>query len=135
MRDRRMVHWILEKLEPRQMMAVDVHFSIDALQSVHPISRYIYGVNQSPAGYANATMFRSGGSEYRINGNNARLLDVQELLSDSGLGREMHVIVGQGQLDTVLRATPCLLYTSDAADERSGEDLGGRRIIKKKKDR
>ncbi|CAN1515352.1 Smc Chromosome segregation ATPases [Microbacteriaceae bacterium] len=52
------------------------------------------------------TLFRSGGSEYAINGDPCRLLDVQELLSDSGLGREMHVIVGQGQLDNVLRATP-----------------------------
>lgn len=52
------------------------------------------------------TMFRSGGSEYAINGNHARLLDVQELLSDSGIGREMHVIVGQGQLDAILQATP-----------------------------
>ncbi len=52
------------------------------------------------------TMFRSGGSEYAINGSGCRLLDVQELLSDSGIGREMHVIVGQGQLDTILRATP-----------------------------
>ncbi len=52
------------------------------------------------------TMFRSGGSEYAINGSSVRLLDVQELLSDSGIGREMHVIVGQGQLDAVLRASP-----------------------------
>lgn len=52
------------------------------------------------------TMFRSGGSEYAINGASARLLDVQELLSDSGIGREMHVIVGQGQLDAILQATP-----------------------------
>ncbi len=52
------------------------------------------------------TMFRNGGSEYAINGTTCRLLDVQELLSDSGIGREMHVIVGQGQLDSVLRATP-----------------------------
>ena len=52
------------------------------------------------------TMFRNGGSEYAINGHPARLLDVQELLSDSGIGREMHVIVGQGQLDTILQATP-----------------------------
>ncbi len=52
------------------------------------------------------TMFRSGGSEYAINGSSCRLLDVQELLSDSGIGREMHVIVGQGQLDTILHATP-----------------------------
>ncbi|WP_029150031.1 chromosome segregation protein SMC [Microbacterium indicum] len=52
------------------------------------------------------TLFRNGQSEYAINGETCRLLDVQELLSDSGLGREMHVIVGQGRLDTVLRATP-----------------------------
>ncbi len=52
------------------------------------------------------TMFRGGGSEYAINGTPCRLLDVQELLSDSGIGREMHVIVGQGQLDTILHATP-----------------------------
>ncbi len=52
------------------------------------------------------TMFRNGGSDYAINGTSCRLLDVQELLSDSGIGREMHVIVGQGQLDAVLRATP-----------------------------
>src|SRR5680860_833139 len=51
-------------------------------------------------------MFRSGGSEYQINHAPVRLLDVQELLADSGIGREMHVIVGQGQLDTILRATP-----------------------------
>lgn len=52
------------------------------------------------------TLFRNGGSEYAINGETARLLDIQELLSDSGIGREMHVIVGQGQLDTILHATP-----------------------------
>ncbi|WP_136088622.1 chromosome segregation protein SMC [Auritidibacter ignavus] len=52
------------------------------------------------------TLFRAGGSEYQINGSPARLLDIQELLSDSGLGREMHVIVGQGQLDRIFHATP-----------------------------
>ncbi|WP_332761853.1 chromosome segregation protein SMC [Pseudarthrobacter sp.] len=52
------------------------------------------------------TLFRTGGSEYAINGASCRLLDIQELLSDSGMGREMHVIVGQGQLDKVLHATP-----------------------------
>uniref|UniRef100_UPI0020A6CDC7 chromosome segregation SMC family protein n=1 Tax=Arthrobacter sp. H41 TaxID=1312978 RepID=UPI0020A6CDC7 len=52
------------------------------------------------------TLFRAGGSEYAINSKSCRLLDIQELLSDSGMGREMHVIVGQGQLDRVLGATP-----------------------------
>ncbi|MPV39028.1 chromosome segregation SMC family protein, partial [Georgenia subflava] len=51
------------------------------------------------------TLFRSGGSEYAINGTPCRLLDIQELLSDTGMGREMHVIVGQGRLDSVLQAS------------------------------
>ena len=70
------------------------------------------------------TMFRNGGSEYAINGTSCRLLDIQELLSDSGIGREMHVIVGQGQLDQVLRAT---------AEERRGfiEEAAG--VLKHRK--
>src|SRR6187200_3151841 len=74
------------------------------------------------------TMFRSGGSEYAINGTTCRLLDVQELLSDSGIGREMHVIVGQGQLDAVLRATP---------EERRGfiEEAAGVLKHRKRKER
>ncbi|SMD02698.1 chromosome segregation protein SMC, partial [Lentzea albidocapillata] len=51
-------------------------------------------------------MFREGGTEYEINGNSCRLMDIQELLSDSGIGREMHVIVGQGQLAAILESKP-----------------------------
>ena len=51
-------------------------------------------------------LFRNGTSEYLLNGETTRLLDIQELLSDSGIGREMHVIVGQGQLDAILLANP-----------------------------
>lgn len=51
-------------------------------------------------------MFRDGASEYEINGSKARLMDVQELLSDSGIGREMHVIVGQGRLSQILESRP-----------------------------
>src|SRR5699024_11865199 len=70
------------------------------------------------------TMFRNGGSEYAINGTSCRLLDIQELLADSGIGREMHVIVGQGQLDQVLRAR---------AEERRGfiEEAAG--VLKHRK--
>jgi chromosome segregation protein len=81
-----------------------------------------------PIDYAEVTisrlMFRSGTSEYAINGTPCRLLDVQELLSDSGIGREMHVIVGQGQLDAVLAAGP---------DERRGfiEEAAG--VLKHRK--
>lgn len=52
------------------------------------------------------TLFRTGESEYAINGVNCRLLDVQELLSDAGVGRQQHVIVSQGQIDAVLNARP-----------------------------
>ena len=74
------------------------------------------------------TMFRSGGSDYAINGTSCRLLDIQELLADSGIGREMHVIVGQGQLDAVLRATP---------EERRGfiEEAAGVLKHRKRKER
>ncbi|WP_018334840.1 chromosome segregation protein SMC [Actinomycetospora chiangmaiensis] len=51
-------------------------------------------------------VFRSGAGEYEINGSSCRLLDVQELLSDSGIGRELHVLVGQGQLDAILQSRP-----------------------------
>ena len=51
-------------------------------------------------------MFRDGAGEYEINGSACRLLDIQELLSDSGIGRELHVVVGQGQLDSVLQSRP-----------------------------
>ncbi|MGI8335487.1 chromosome segregation protein SMC [Actinomadura scrupuli] len=63
-----------------------------------------------PIDYSEVTisrlLFRSGQSEYSINGDSCRLLDVQELLSDSGIGREMHVIIGQGQLDAALNSGP-----------------------------
>ncbi len=63
-----------------------------------------------PIEYAEVTisrlLFRTGQSEYAINGSQCRLLDVQELLSDTGLGREMHVIVGQGHLDDILNSGP-----------------------------
>jgi chromosome segregation protein len=69
-------------------------------------------------------LFRNGQSEYQINGEASRLLDIQELLSDSGIGREMHVIVGQGQLDAILMANP---------DERRGfiEEAAG--VLKHRK--
>jgi chromosome segregation protein len=75
-----------------------VSHTIDNTDGAHPIDYSEVTISR--------TLFRTGGSEYAINGAGCRLLDIQELLSDSGLGREMHVIVGQGQLDKVLHATP-----------------------------
>ncbi len=76
----------------------EVSLTIDNTDGVLPIDYTEVTISR--------TLFRSGGSEYAINGHAARLLDVQELLSDTGMGREMHVIVGQGQLDQILQATP-----------------------------
>lgn len=74
------------------------------------------------------TLFRGGGSEYSINGTQCRLLDIQELLSDTGMGRQMHVIVGQGQLDAILGAGP---------EERRGfiEEAAGVLKHRKRKER
>ena len=52
------------------------------------------------------TLYRNGDSEYAINGATCRLLDVQELLSDSGVGRSQHMIIGQNQLDRILNSRP-----------------------------
>lgn len=66
--------------------------------------------NALPIEYAEVSItrrvFRDGASEYEINGSSCRLMDVQELLSDSGIGREMHVIVGQGKLSEILESRP-----------------------------
>lgn len=75
----------------------EVHLTIDNSDGALPIDYSEVTISR--------TLFRTGASEYAINGQTCRLLDVQELLSDSGLGREMHVIIGQGRLDTVLQAT------------------------------
>ena len=84
-----------------------------------------------PIEYAEVTitriMFRNGGSEYQINGNTCRLLDIQELLSDSGIGREMHVIVGQGQLDSVLHADPRTAAPSSRRPPASSSTASARR--------
>jgi chromosome segregation protein len=76
----------------------EVQLTIDNSDGVLPIEYAEVTISR--------TLFRNGSSEYAINGESCRLLDLQELLSDSGLGREMHVIVGQGRLDTVLQASP-----------------------------
>lgn len=75
----------------------EVSLTIDNTDGVLPIEYSEVTVTR--------TLFRSGGSEYAINGTACRLLDIQELLSDTGMGREMHVIVGQGKLDGVLTAS------------------------------
>ena len=74
------------------------------------------------------TLFRSGESDYRINGASCRLLDITELLSDSGVGRQQHIIVSQGQIDAVLNSRP---------EERRGviEEAAGVLKYRKRKER
>ncbi|MBW8826229.1 MAG: AAA family ATPase, partial [Acidobacteria bacterium] len=76
----------------------EVHLTIDNSDGILPIEFSEVTISR--------TLFRNGDSEYAINGVPCRLLDVQELLSDSGVGRQQHVIVSQGQLDAVLNARP-----------------------------
>jgi chromosome segregation protein len=76
----------------------EVTLTIDNADGVLPIDYAEVSVTR--------LMFRDGASEYAINGSRCRLVDVQELMSDSGIGRELHVVVGQGQLDAVLQARP-----------------------------
>ena len=76
----------------------DVALTIDNSSGVLPIEFTEVTIRR--------TLFRNGDSEYAINDVTCRLLDVQELLSDTGVGRELHTIVGQGQLDEILNARP-----------------------------
>lgn len=79
-------------------------------------------------------VYRDGGSEYEINGAKARLMDIQELLSDSGIGREMHVIVGQGRLASILESKPedRRAYIEEAAGvlkHRRRKDKAERKLV------
>ena len=74
------------------------------------------------------TIFRNGGSEYAINGSACRLLDIQELLSDTGLGQQMHVIVGQGRLDAILRPIPAATARSSKRPRASSSTASARNV-------
>ena len=98
----------------------EVELTIDNSSGVLPIEFTEVAISR--------TLHRSGESEYAINGVGCRLLDIQELLSDSGIGRELHTIVGQGQLDAIL---------AGRADERRAviEEAAGLLKHRKRKDR
>lgn len=76
----------------------DVTLTIDNSSGIIPVEFTEFTISR--------TLFRSGDSEYRLNGVPCRLLDIQEILSDTGIGREQHTIIGQGQLDEILQADP-----------------------------
>ncbi|MEX2587753.1 MAG: chromosome segregation protein SMC [Actinomycetota bacterium] len=76
----------------------EVQLTIDNSAGLLPIEFSEVSISRS--------LFRSGDSEYRLNGSVCRLLDIQEMLSDAGVGRAQHTIVGQGRVDQVLAADP-----------------------------
>ena len=82
---------------PRLGMA-EVELTLDNTSRILPLDLNEVTISRSTD--------RSGSTEYRINGAGCRLLDIQELLSDTGIGRSIHTIVGQGQLSAVLDARP-----------------------------
>ncbi|MDQ1429000.1 MAG: chromosome segregation protein, partial [Acidimicrobiaceae bacterium] len=111
------VAWVLGAQGPRTMRSTKMEDVIFAGTPKRPaLGRAEVSLtidNQAgllPIGFSEVTLtrtlFRSGDSEYAINGVACRLLDVQELLSDTGVGRQQHVIVSQGQLDAVLNSRP-----------------------------
>jgi len=111
------VTWVLGAQGPRSLRSVkmeDVIFAGTTSRSALGRAEVSLTIDNSsaklpidlPEVTITRTLFRSGESEYAINATPCRLLDVQELLSDSGVGRQQHMIIGQGQLDTVLNARP-----------------------------
>ncbi|HTW98976.1 MAG TPA: AAA family ATPase, partial [Acidimicrobiales bacterium] len=111
------VTWVLGAQGPRSLRSATMSDVIFAGSSTRPAlgrAEVVLTIDNSsgklPLDMAEVTisrtLFRSGESEYAINGAPCRLLDIQELLSDTGVGRQQHMIIGQGQLDTVLNARP-----------------------------
>src|SRR3954467_1611896 len=111
------VAWVLGAQSPRTVRSTkmeDVIFAGSAKRPALGRAEVALTIDNTagllPIGFAEVTitrtLFRSGDSEYAINGVACRLLDVQELLSDTGVGRQQHVIVSQGQIDAVLNARP-----------------------------
>lgn len=109
------ISWVLGEQGPRSLRGgrmEDVIFAGSRLRPALGMAEVSMVIDNSagllPIAYeevtVSRTLFRSGDSEYRLNGAVCRLLDVQELLSDTGIGREQHTIIGQGQLDAILTA-------------------------------
>src|SRR5918912_1486861 len=93
--------WVLGSQAPSSLRGSSMEDVIFAGSSARPP----LGIAEAEVTIARSTD-RSGMSEYKINGAPCRLLDITELLSDTGIGRSIHTVVGQGQLDAVLQARP-----------------------------
>ncbi|MCA1840527.1 MAG: chromosome segregation protein SMC [Actinomycetota bacterium] len=111
------ISWVLGEQGPRSLRGgkmEDVIFAGSRLRPALGMAEVSLTIDNSagalPIDFSEVTisriLFRSGDSEYRLNGSPCRLLDIQEVLSDTGIGREQHTIIGQGQLDAVLSADP-----------------------------
>ncbi|MGI8426857.1 MAG: chromosome segregation SMC family protein [Actinomycetota bacterium] len=139
------ISWVLGEQGPRSLRGgkmEDVIFAGSPHRPALGMTEVALTIDNSagllPIEFAEVTisrlLFRSGESEYRLNGAACRLLDIQEVLSDTGVGREQHTIVGQGQLDDVLNADPEQLrgFIEEAAGvgkHRRRKERAGRKII------
>ena len=84
-----------DKLAQKGFAEVNLNFDVDAEK--------FNGTEEISIG---RKLYRDGQSEYFMNGLNCRLLDVQEFLSDVGIGRQQHTIISQGQIAEILNSKP-----------------------------
>ncbi|MGH2813294.1 MAG: chromosome segregation protein SMC, partial [Actinomycetota bacterium] len=123
------ISWVLGEQGPRSLRGgrmEDVIFAGSRLRPALGMAEVSLTIDNSagvlPIEFSEVTisriLFRSGDSEYRLNGQPCRLLDIQEVLSDSGIGRQQHTIIGQGQLDEILQADP--MQTRGFIEEAAG---------------
>src|SRR5881409_2396042 len=92
------IAWVLGEQGPRALGMAEVRMVIDNTAGLIPVPASEIEISRA--------VYRSGDSEYRLGGRPCRLLDIQELLSDTGIGRAMHTLIGQGHLEDVLAARP-----------------------------
>ena len=111
------IAWVLGEQGPKSLRGgkmEDVIFagtgSRTALGRAEVVLTIDNGAGLLPIDYSEVTvtrlLYRSGESEYALNGTPCRLLDIQELLSDTGVGRELHTVLGQNRLEDVLHGRP-----------------------------
>ncbi len=84
-----------EKLSQKGFAEVNLNFEVDADK--------FNGTDEISIG---RKLYRDGQSEYFMNGLNCRLLDIQEFLSDVGIGKQQHTIISQGQIAEILNSKP-----------------------------
>ena len=111
------VRWVLGEQKVKQLRGAsmqDVIFAGTELRKPQGFASVAITLDNSdhklPVDYDEVTItrriYRSGESEYRMNGSQCRLKDINELFYDTGIGKEGYSIIGQGQIDKILSGKP-----------------------------